>query len=254
MKKIEFIKEEENENTIRITEDNFLKMINNNGLINTIKEYNIPEEFILKHYELLDKNIIIDCLELSEDFILSALTLEYFENTDIKDMNMRTYSNLSDNFIKEYDEWINWERMILYLSSTDKIDNIKNLTKVIERFNLWGLISANDLPIDFIRENSSKLDWRILSIVKCFTDEEKEEFSSFFPEKKEFQDEVEFKIPSVKDIRDILKHRNYSKEELMKKVEEDAKKEEENLRFEVKHKIENLTKEDLLKLKSILGN
>ena len=65
---------------------------------------------------------------------------------------------------------------------------------------------------------------------------------------------MEFKIPSVKDIRDILKHRNYSKEELMKKVEEDAKKEEENLRFEVKHKIENLTKEDLLKLKSILGN
>jgi hypothetical protein len=255
MKKVEFINEEENENYLRITEDGFLKLIEKNGIINTIREYDIPEEFILKYYELIDKNIIIRALQLSEDFINSALTLEYFENSDILNLNMSTYSNLSEEFILEYDEYINWERMIVYLSSSDKIDDIGKFKKVIDKFNLWNLISANELPIDFIRENASKLDWRILSIVNCFTEEEKEEFSNFIPEKKIFNvEEYEFRIPTVKDIRDILKHRNYTKEELSKKIEEESKVEEERLRFEVKHKVENLTKEDLIRLREMLNN
>lgn len=254
MKKVEFINEEENENYLRITEDGFLKLIEKNGIINTIREYDIPEEFILKHYELIDKNIIISALQLSEDFINSALTLEYFENSDILNLNMRTYSNLSDEFIQEYNEYINWERMIVYLSSSDKID-VNRFKTVIDRFDLWNLISANELPIDFIRENASKLNWEILSIVNCFTEEEKEEFSDFIPEKKIFNmEEYEFKIPTVKDIRDILKHRNYTKEELSKKIEEESKAEEEKLRFEVKHKVENLTKEDLIRLREMLNN
>jgi hypothetical protein len=253
MKKVEFINEEENENCLRITEDGFLKLIEKNGILNTIKEYDIPEEFILKHYEIIDKNIIISALRLSEDFINSAITLEYFENSDILNLNMSTYSNLSEEFIQEYDEYINWERMIIYLSSSDKIDDINKFEKVIDKFNLWNLISANELPIDFIRENASKLDWEILSIVNCFTEKEKEEFSNFIPEKKTFNvEEYEFKILTIKDIRDIIKDRNYTKEESSKKNEE-SKTEEEKLRFDVKHKVETLTKEDLIRLREMLN-
>jgi hypothetical protein len=235
MKKVEFLKEEENENVIRITENNFLTIIKNNGVLNTIKEYNIPEEFILKHHELIDKNIIIDSLELSENFINSALELKYFDFSDIGELNMRTYSNLSDYFIKVYDEWINWERMILYLSSSDKIDDINKFKKVIEKFNLWNLISANELPIEFIRENSSKLDWKILSIVNSFTEEEKEEFSNFLPVREEFKEEYEFSIPTVKEIREIIR---FSRENEVKNYENSNIDDLE--RFEVNHKIENL--------------
>ena len=84
MKKVEFIQFEENSNSLKITEENFINLIESSGLISIIKEYQIPEEFLIKHREILDKNIIIDNLHLSEDFIKSALTLEYFENEDIK--------------------------------------------------------------------------------------------------------------------------------------------------------------------------
>ena len=42
-----------------------------------------------------------------------------------------------------------------------------------------SLISANDLPIDFIRDYKDKLDWNFLSIVKYFSDDEMLEFSDY---------------------------------------------------------------------------
>jgi hypothetical protein len=67
--------------------------------------------------------------------------------------------------------------MILYISTQS--DTFDNHTKVIEDRNLWSFISANDLSIDFIRQWKDKLDWSYLSIVKLFTDDEKEEFSDY---------------------------------------------------------------------------
>jgi len=250
MKKVEFIQFEENSNSLKITEENFINLIESSGLISIIKEYQIPEEFLIKHREILDKNIIIDNLHLSEDFIKSALTLEYFENEDIKNLNMNTYSTLSDEFIKKFNDYINWERMILYLSSSDKIENIERFTNVIEKFNLWTIISANQLPIEFIRKYSDKLDWRILSIVNEFTEEELEEFKQLIPEKKEF---VETDYPFTIQVRDIEKIIRYAGTE-QSSSEISEKIEEEDLRFDVKHRIEKLTREDLIKMKAYMDS
>ena len=139
--------------------------------------YELTEDTILECTDLLDKEILIQGLNFSEDFINKALELEYFNNEDIYELNMTTYSNLSDKFITEYKENINWDRMILYISTqSDKFDNH---TKVIEDKNLWSVISANDLSIDFIRQWKDKLDWSYLSMVKLFTDEEKLEFADY---------------------------------------------------------------------------
>ena len=53
-------------------------------------------------------------------------------------------------------------------------------------------ISANDLSIDFIRQWKDKLDWSYLSMVKCFTDEEKQEFSDYIltPVQKELPEDL----------------------------------------------------------------
>jgi len=250
MKKVEFIEFEEDSTTIKITENGFLNLIEENGLISVIKSYQIPEDFLIKHRELIDKNIIINNLHLSEDFIKSALTLEYFENDDIHNLNMITYSTLSETFIDEFNDYINWERMILYLCSSEKIENIENFSSVIEKFNLWTIISANELPIEFIRKNSNKLDWRILSIVNEFTEEQKEEFKDLIPEKKEFvEKEYPFKI-QVRDIEKIIKYAGTDQ----KSSEISEKIEEEDLRFDVRHKIEKLTREDLIKMKTYIDS
>jgi len=139
--------------------------------------YELTEDTILECTDLLDKDVLVRGLNFSEEFVNKAIEVEYLSIEDITELSMSTYSNLSDEFITKYKENINWDRMILYISTQS--DSFDNHTKVIEDKNLWSVISANDLSIDFIRQWKDKLDWSYLSMVKCFTDEEKEEFSDY---------------------------------------------------------------------------
>jgi hypothetical protein len=142
-----------------------------------VKEYELSEDTILECTDLLDKEVLIQGLNLSEEFITKAIEVEYLNVEDITELSMITYSNLSDEFIAKYKENINWDRMILYISTQS--DSFDEHTKVIEDKNLWSVISANDLSIDFIRQWKDKLDWSYLSMVKYFTDEEKLEFADY---------------------------------------------------------------------------
>ena len=258
MNKIKIVEVKENETLTEMTEKELLNLFKDQGAIEVFKNYEVPEEFLMKwapgddEFEGIEKEIIIQMLQLSEDFIKSCITLEYFTIEDISELNMSTYSTLSEDFIKEYDEYINWERMILYLSSSEKITNISLYKNIIEKFQLWNLISANDLSIDFIRENKEKLDWRILSIVKNFSEEEIQEFKSEIPLVREMPSDQNFNsTPSVKDIRKIIKKSLNQELNIDKELENKA--EEEELRFTIKHSIENLTKEDLENIKNYIN-
>jgi hypothetical protein len=152
-------------------------MANGYNTYDIATNYELSEETILDCIDILDKEVIIQGLNFSEDFINKAIEVEYFDYEDIYKLSMTTYSNLSDEFINKYKENINWDRMILYISTQS--DSFDNHTKVIEDKNLWSVISANDLSIDFIRQWKDKLDWSYLSMVKYFTDDEKLEFANY---------------------------------------------------------------------------
>jgi hypothetical protein len=152
-------------------------MANGYNTYDIATNYELSEETILECTDILDKEVIIQGLNFSENFINKAIEVEYFDYEDIYKLGMTTYSNLSDEFINKYKENINWDRMILYISTQS--DSFDNHTKVIEDKNLWSVISANDLPIDFIRQWKDKLDWSYLSMVKYFTDDEKLEFANY---------------------------------------------------------------------------
>ena len=152
-------------------------MANGYNTYDIATNYELTEDTILECSDILDKNILLQGLNFSEEFITKAIEIEYLDINDIYELGMTTYSNLSDDFISTYKENINWDRMILYISTQS--DSFDNHTKVIEDKNLWSVISANDLSIDFIRQWKNKLDWSYLSMVKCFTDEEKLEFADY---------------------------------------------------------------------------
>ena len=272
MKKIEIIQNVEEIKDIelvKLTEYQLLDLINKDGLIEVLTNYEVPEDFILKwgpgdsEFNGIDKSLVISIMNLSEDFIKAALISEYFNLDDISELNMITYSGLSEEFINEYENYINWSRMILYLSSSDKIENIEKFESIIEKHNLWNLISANPLPIDFIRKNKEKIDWKIASIVNKFTEDERIEFNDLiiiYTDVVPLNDLTE-EVYTVSDIRKLIKLSNLnqdrdiivsSTEELKSKLDRVNKVEEENLRFEVKHKIERLTREDLLKIKETI--
>ncbi len=142
-----------------------------------ISNYKLEEDVILHSLDLLDKEVIIEGINLSEDFLKQAIDKELFSKEDVKKLTMSTYSNLSDEFVTEYSDYINWAKMMLYVSTQS--DSFDNYIDIIEKNNLWDSISANDLPLDFIRQWKDKLNWTYLSMVKHFTDEEKEEFIDY---------------------------------------------------------------------------
>jgi hypothetical protein len=178
--------------------------------------YELTEDTILECSDLLDKEVLIQGLNFSEDFIRKAIEIEYLDINDIYELGMTTYSNLSDDFISTYKENINWDRMILYISTQS--DSFDNHTKVIEDKNLWSVISANDLSIDFIRQWKNKLDWSYLSMVKCFTDEEKLEFDDYI------LTPVQQELPGdLIDIDSLKVTDKMSEEELENLIEEISK-------------------------------
>jgi hypothetical protein len=152
-------------------------MANGYNTYDIATNYELTEDTILECIDLLDKEVLIQGLNFSEEFVTKAIEVKYLTIEDIVELSMATYSNLSDEFITKYKENINWDRMILYISTQS--DSFDNHTKVIEDRNLWSVISANDLSIDFIRQWKDKLDWSYLSMVKYFTDDEKLEFANY---------------------------------------------------------------------------
>ena len=163
-----------------------------------LKNYQITEELISDCTDLFDKEVLMQGFTFSEYFIRRALDSGYFSDMDLKNLNMNTYSFLTSNFIEDFSHLLNWNRFIVYL--TTKTNNFTNYISIIEEKQLWGLISANDLPIDFIRQYKEKLDWNLLSMIKCFTDEEKQEFSDYIVENKKDMINEEFIISEIQDL------------------------------------------------------
>lgn len=197
MKSIEIVEQNEEktiEESVKMTREEILVIIEKHGCYSFLSNYSVSEDFILENKEYFDKGILfLSPMQLSGKFVAAAIDAGYFSAEDIKELNMQTYSGFSSEFISEYREHINWNRMIMYMST--QLDNFDDYIKIIEDENLWGLISANDLPIDFIRDWKHKLDWTFLSIVKNFTDEEKLEFSDYIV----IPENVDFDEPLVSD-------------------------------------------------------
>jgi hypothetical protein len=178
-----------------------------------LKNYQITEELISDCADLFDKEILLQGFNFSENFIRTSLENQYFTVSDIKNLNMKSYALLSSNFIQEYSDLLNWNRILVYLST--QTNSFINYISIIEEKNLWSLISANDLPIDFIKQYKEKLDWNLLSMIKCFTEEEKQEFSDYIIETK--KDIVNEELNTFSQISDLEK--DYSVDEISDLIE-----------------------------------
>ena len=182
MPKIEIVEKEVEDNIIiQLSKKQIFEIIEKDGALNFLLNYDIDENFIYINRNIFPKEVVIEVKTLSEFFIIQALQEEYFTLEDLSKLNSNTYFNLTDSFITEYSNHLDWA-MILTLKST-QTDDFDKCIGIIDRKNLWGYISANDLSIEFIRNWKHKLDWRYLSLVKEFTTEEKSEFSDYIVSK-----------------------------------------------------------------------
>lgn len=205
MKELEIVEESVLSGPTKLTRGEAIAILVEKGTLNFIKSYKVSEDFILDNFSLFDRKIIIEGLNFTENFVNKALSKKYFVNSDIFDLSMTTYSTLSSVFLINNKENINWSRMITYLSTVS--DDFSNYFNIIDENNLWGFISSNDLPIDFIRSYKDKLDWHKLSMVKHFTDDESLEFKEYIKYKSEDiieDDKVNITDISVDDIDEMI--------------------------------------------------
>ncbi len=154
--------------------DNIIDRI---GIQKALIEIDIPESYLLKNK--FDKDIILLTIDPSENFLRESLKEEYLSLNDLINVSTKSLSNLSQEFINEYGDYINWNRMMVYLMASDRVDNIEKFEEIIKKNNLWNEISCCDLPISFIRKYKDDLNWTYLSICKYYSDEEREEFSEY---------------------------------------------------------------------------
>lgn len=176
-----------------------------------LKNYDVTEQTIIESADLLDKDVLLQGFNFSESFIRESLDNGYFSIEDLQNLTMTTYSRLSDSFLENYNESLNWQKILIYLST--QTNNFSKYSEIIDRNNSWSLVSANDLPTDFIRQYKDKLDWKLLSMTKCFTEEEKEEFGNYIViTKGEITDEQSKSLGSFNVIPDLNK--DYSVDEI----------------------------------------
>lgn len=208
IKNVEIV-ENNADDIIKLTKEQIIEILEKYGTYHFIQNYNVSEDFILENRQYFEIEFIVRGIPLSENFIEKALEIGYMSPEDIKNLSMITYSKLSKEFLLKYKENINWGRMITYI--TTQSDSFDEYISILEENNLWHLISANDLPIDFIREWKDKLDWKYLSMVKYFTDEELKEFSDYITISEKI-------IPESIFIEDF--NPAFDSEELEKKINE----------------------------------
>ena len=163
----------------QLTDDELIKMLEEKPTIMVLQDHKIPEDFILKYPNKVDKTVLIQNQALSEKFINSALESRYLEESDLIELSMTTYSTLSKDFLDKHRDSLNWKKLMMYLLSSDQIKDMKTYIDIINKYNMWSSVSACQLPIDFIREYKDFLDWKLLSLTNYFNKEQAEEFSGY---------------------------------------------------------------------------
>jgi hypothetical protein len=202
MKKIEIVENTITDNSVKLTKNEILDILSKEGTYRFICSYEISEDFIIDNYTYFDKEILLlSSINFSEDFIEKGLEIGFLLENDITNLSINIYQNLSNDFLSKYKKYINWSKVILYIST--QCDDFEKYTDIISDNNLWSLISSNDLPISFITKWKDKLDWKQLSMVKNFTDDEKELFKDFIWNSEDYKpidmDIIDFDIDLFED-------------------------------------------------------
>jgi len=167
---------------LAITEEQAVDLLKSHGLYDFLRYFVTEDEFIMRCQDVLTETQVFTAIssgiKISQNLIEWFIKEEFMSLEDISNLSMTIYSSLDKSFVNSYNDYINWEKMIVYLTSTDQLDLSKYID-IIESKDLWNVISTTPLPIEFIRKNKDKLKWNVVSILNDFTEEEVEEFEEY---------------------------------------------------------------------------
>ena len=171
----------------KITPDFFEKYEVSDELLSLIIE---EETFVYKGY-------LVPVFTFSQEIVQKLLDKEYLKVSDLQYLNLNTYINFNKDFINEFQEHLNWNKVILRKANVTGLVSFNVLEKnKINELNLWDLASSFQLEKKFIKKNREKLNWDIISITNDFTYDE----LSDYPELVNYKaDGIEEKIKPIEE-------------------------------------------------------
>ena len=131
----------------------------------------IDDILVLDQYYLLHSIIPVYTFEL--DTLKALINKGHIELTELQYLTLNTYFNFDKDFITEYQDNLNWNKIILRKANVAGLVSFNVLEKKkINELNLWDLASSFQLEKKFIKKNRQKLNWEIISITNDFKNEE----------------------------------------------------------------------------------
>ena len=140
------------------------------------EEYEISEEIITSLVEdrsFVGKEYLIPVFTCSQNLVKILLEKEFLKTNDLQYLTLNTYFNFDKDFITEYQDHLNWNKIILRKANVTGLVSFNKLERQkIEELNLWDLASSFQLEKKFIKRNRQFLNWEIISITNDFKQEE----------------------------------------------------------------------------------
>jgi len=140
------------------------------------EEYEISEEIIISLVEdpsFVGKEYLIPVFTCSQNLVKILLEKEFLKTHDLQYLTLNTYFNFDKDFITEYQDHLNWNKIILRKANVTGLVSFNVLEKKkINELNLWDLASSFQLEKKFIKRNRQLLNWEIISITNDFKEEE----------------------------------------------------------------------------------
>jgi len=186
MKKIEIVLEDPSDVYYMGSQEFIKKLKDKKEQIQLLSRYDISDNSIVHYLDYIDKEILLECRNISFDLLNTLLSNNFLSNEDLKDLSTPTYSNLPEEFCIQNLSYLNLEKLILSYSIKnddipkyliDIIDNSKDLNDSIFR-----ILSNNKLEETFIDKYKSKLYYDSLFLNNDMTNFIKDDFNQTIAE------------------------------------------------------------------------
>lgn len=181
-RRIIIIDNPEEENIIQLTENDFLDKLQNN-IQATLQNFIIDDELLFKYRTIIGVGNMLE-LNISSELFNNLINCEFLLPENVADMNTTSYMNFTDKQVKEYSEYLNWNKYILVLINKQEFDSniLYDVSKDIVDDRYWEILSTISLPIDFLKEYKEKIKWDIFFSTNIINDTIIKEFGDIFEE------------------------------------------------------------------------
>jgi hypothetical protein len=153
----------------------------------------IDDILVLNQYYLLHN--ISPVYTFTQDSVRTLIGKGHLELEELQYLTLNTYFNFDKDFINEFQDHLNWNKVILRKANVTGLVSFNVLEKKkINELNLWDLASSFQLEKKFIKKNRQKLNWEIISITNDFTYDELSDYPELINYK---ADGIEAKIKPI---------------------------------------------------------